>query len=312
MPVPISYRGRFAPSPTGELHFGSLIAALGSWLDARVAGGEWVVRIEDVDRPRNVPGADASILRALEVCGLHWDGPVVYQSARQDAYAAALDTLRRAGDVYPCACSRSEIEAGAVGRARDGAWIYPGTCRNGVAARRHGRAWRLRVEDIEIVFADRLQGTVRENLAAEVGDFVLRRADGLFAYQLAVVVDDGWQGITDVVRGADLLDSTPRQIWLQRRLGLPTPRYLHLPVATNSAGEKLSKQTRAPGLVPADAAAALFAAMAFLGLAPLPELRRAGVPELLAWALAAWSPERLVRQRMLAVAGSTGSASKVA
>jgi len=242
MSSPTHYRGRFAPSPTGELHFGSLVAAVGSWLDARAAGGEWLLRIEDVDTPRTVPGADAAIMRALEAFGLHWDGEVVWQSGRGDAYAAALDRLRRDGAVYACTCSRKTIEQGATRRGSDGAWVYPGTCRQRRGTVDSTPAWRLRVADVEVCFDDRLQGGVGENLDRDVGDFVLRRADGCFTYQLAVVVDDAWQGISDVVRGADLIDSTPRQIWLQRCLGLPTPRYLHLPVATDVAGQKLASK----------------------------------------------------------------------
>lgn len=293
----IAYRGRFAPSPTGPLHFGSLLAALGSWLDARAAGGEWLLRIEDVDSPRCIAGADSAILRLLEALGLHWDGAVVWQSRRHDAYAAALESLRQRGDVYPCRCSRKAIEASATRRAHDGAWVYPGTCRNGAPPGDRQPAWRLRVEAAPIGFDDRCRGPLRENLADAVGDFVLLRADGLYAYQLAVVVDDGWQGITDIVRGADLLDSTPRQIWLQQRLGLPQPRYLHLPLALNAAGEKLSKQTRAPALRAADAALHLHDAMLFLGLDPGPGMRGAGVAELLARALDLWDPASLPPSR---------------
>jgi glutamyl-Q tRNA(Asp) synthetase len=254
------YAGRFAPSPTGPLHFGSLVAALASWLDARAAGGQWLVRMEDLDAPRNLPGAAEEILRTLQALGLHGDGPVVFQSQRTALYRESLEKIR--SETYWCGCTRREIADSSLGLAADGAQIYPGTCRNGLPPGRVPRALRVRVPDAEISFTDRVQGVVRQNLAREVGDFVVQRADGQFAYQLAVVVDDAAQGITDVVRGADLLDSTARQIYLQRLLGLPAPRYLHVPVVVNAAGEKLSKQTGATAIDPArDIARAL----AFLG-----------------------------------------------
>jgi len=230
------YRGRFAPSPTGPLHFGSLVAALASYLDARAHQGVWLVRIEDVDTVRCVPGADRSILRTLEAFGLRWDEPVLYQSARTDAYRAALDRLRRDGWAYPCSCSRKEAGAGP----------YPGTCRQGPRHAGGPFSWRVRYDD------------------PALGDFVVLRSDGLFSYQLAVVVDDAAQGVTDVVRGADLVSCTPWQNWLQHLLGYPVPRYLHIPLATNAAGEKLSKQTQAPPLDPAQAPALLRAALRFL------------------------------------------------
>ena len=247
-PVP-RYRGRFAPSPTGPLHFGSLVAAIASYCDARAAGGEWIVRIEDVDLPRSRPDAEASILRALERYGFAWDGEIVRQSERAEIYAAALARLQASGNVYECACSRRELESARPGAG--GERVYPGTCRDGIPAdrlRRPQRAWRVRVGSARIAFRDRLQGPQVQDLACDVGDFVVRRADGLFAYQLAVVVDDALQHITDVVRGADLLASTPRQIFLQRLLGFPSLSYLHAPIAINAAGEKLSKQTRAAPL----------------------------------------------------------------
>jgi len=314
------YRGRFAPSPTGPLHFGSLVAAAGSYLEARSRGGEWLLRMEDLDPPREQPGAADAILRALEACGMGWDGAVMYQSRRGAAYAAALARLQAQGLVYPCACTRREIAdshlnfarsahdaplahasgGGAGGEGeRDAAPIYPGTCRNGIAAGRTARAWRLRVGDSVVEFEDALQGRLRQDLAAEVGDFVLLRADGLHAYQLAVVVDDAEQGITDVVRGADLLDSTPRQIYLQRLLGLPTPRYLHLPAAVNADGEKLSKQTRAPPVDTRDPVPALMRALEFLGQAPPAELRRSALAEFWRWAVAHWDAQRIPRVRSL-------------
>ena len=283
------YRGRFAPSPTGPLHFGSLVAAVGSYLDARAHGGEWLVRIEDVDAPRNVPGAADDILNTLEAFGFEWDGPVLWQSRRSDAYAAALDRLRATGLAYGCGCSRKEIADSATRPASDGGLAYPGTCRNGPAPGRSVRSWRLRVGDEDIAFSDRVQGRQAQNIERDVGDFVLLRADGLYAYQLAVAVDDQFQGISDVVRGADLIASTPRQIWLQRCLGYATPRYAHLPVATNAAGEKLSKQTRAPALRPDHAGRALASALTFLGQAVTPDLARGGVREIWDWASRHWS-----------------------
>ena len=295
-----NYRGRFAPSPTGPLHFGSLVAAVGSYLDARAQGGEWLLRMEDVDTPRNVPGAAEQILATLEAFGFEWDGPVLWQSQRLAAYAEALAQLQAAGLAYGCACSRKEIADSAsqatsqattratIQAAIDGGLIYPGTCRDGLPAGRSARAWRLRVNDEEIAFTDRVQGRVAQHLARDVGDFVLHRADGLFAYQLAVTVDDDFQGISDIVRGADLLASTPRQIWLQRCLGYTTPRYAHLPVATNAAGEKLSKQTRAPALRPDQAGPGLAAALGFLGQAVPAGLSAAGVREIWRWAIAHW------------------------
>lgn len=261
------YIGRFAPSPTGPLHHGSLIAAMASYLDTRAHRGQWLVRMEDVDETRTVPGADHAILACLQSFGMQWDGEVVWQSRRKPLYEAAFQRL--AGHVYPCRCTRKEIADSSIGQGRDGAAIYPGTCRNGLAQGRTARATRVRVPDgvdARIEFEDRWAGMVSEDLAQEVGDFVIRRADGFWAYQLAVVVDDADQRVTDVVRGADLLGSTPRQILLQRLLGLPTPRYLHVPVLTNAAGEKLSKQTGAPALNPREPLPALLAAAGFLGL----------------------------------------------
>lgn len=288
------YRGRFAPSPTGPLHFGSLVAALGSWLDARAAGGEWLVRIEDLDPPREVPGAAPGILRTLETLGLRWDGPVLRQSERNEAYRAALAGLARAGATYPCACTRREI--GDTARAGvDGGLVYPGTCRNGLPDGRAARATRVRVGDAVVEFDDAVQGRVRQALARDVGDFVLQRADGLFAYQLAVVVDDAAQGVTDVVRGADLLDSTPRQILMQRLLGVPTPRYLHLPVATNERGEKLSKQTGATPIDRARPGDALAAALRFLGQRVDRDLAGARPEMLLTTAIARWNRASIPR-----------------
>lgn len=263
-------RGRFAPSPTGPLHAGSLVAALASWLDARARDGVWLVRIEDVDTPRCVNGADRLILQQLAACGLTADEPVTWQSRRGDLYQAALDRLLTLDAAYPCACSRSDVEAAlaAAGRQRERhqAAVYPGTCRSGLHGRA-ARAWRLRLPDAAVVhWTDARLGPQTQDVAAEVGDFVLRRADGLWAYQLAVVVDDAQQAITHVVRGQDLADNTPRQILLQRALGLPTPAYHHVPLVLGANGEKLSKQNGAAPLELDDPLAALNAAAAVLGL----------------------------------------------
>ncbi len=292
-PAVAPYRGRFAPSPTGPLHFGSLVAAMGSCLEARCRGGEWLLRIEDVDAPRCSQAAAGQILSALEACGFEWDGEPVWQSRRGAAYAAALERLKTTGLVFPCACTRRELADSAL--APDGAAIYPGTCRAGLAPGREARAWRLRVGQARIGFDDAIQGRIESDLATEAGDFVLQRADGLFAYQLAVVVDDADAAITHVVRGADLLLSTARQIYLQQCLGVPTPAYAHLPVAVNAAGEKLSKQTLALALDSARPLPALHAALDFLGQQPPADLARGTVAEFWAWAVANWRLERVPR-----------------
>lgn len=290
------YVGRFAPSPTGPLHFGSLIAAVGSYLQARHQGGRWHVRIEDLDPPREVAGAADAILRLLEAYGLHWDGEVLYQSRRHALYQAALERLRAAGFAYDCGCTRREIA-----RAPSGAEgpIYPGTCREGLPPGKVARAVRLRTHDETLVFEDAVQGRIAQRLESEIGDFVVLRADGLFAYQLAVVIDDAAQGITEVVRGADLLDSTARQIYLQRLLGLSTPGYLHLPVAVDARGDKLSKQTHAQAL-PLDAPLPhLFQALAFLGQDPPTALLEGELAALWAWAVRHWNPARIPRIRAI-------------
>jgi glutamyl-Q tRNA(Asp) synthetase len=284
-----AYRGRFAPSPTGPLHAGSLVAALASWLDARAHGGQWLVRIEDVDKPRCVPGADQQILQQLAACGLLADEPPQWQSQRDPLYQAALDRLVAQGLAYPCACSRKDIEQAlrSLGqeRPRGGELVYPGTCRAGL----HGkaaRAWRFRVPSGTVAWTDRCMGQQQQDVEREVGDFVLQRADGLFAYQLAVVVDDADQGITHVVRGQDLADNTPRQLLLQRALGLPPPSYLHTPLVLGANGEKLSKQNGATPLELRDPAAALASAAAVLGL---PVGKEGTVADVLARAVAAWA-----------------------
>ncbi len=290
------YRGRFAPSPTGPLHFGSLVAAVASWVDARANGGEWLVRIEDVDTTRTVPGAAEEMLRTLEAFGLAWDGEVMRQSARTQRYGEALEALRRGGLVYRCRCSRREIADSAVSGIEGP--IYPGTCRGlGLWTDIDG-ADRFQAAPGPVAFDDRVMGTVVQDVAAEVGDFVLRRRDALYAYQLAVVVDDADQGITDVVRGADLLLSTPRQILLQRALGVPTPRYLHLPLAAHASGQKLSKQSRAVPVDPSNPREALARALLFLGQEPAVT---APPEELLANAISSWQIMTIPRQQAVPV-----------
>ncbi len=314
------YRGRFAPSPTGPLHFGSLVAALGSYLDAKYHNGIWLVRIEDLDTPRTVKGAADDILRALEACGLHWNETVINQSQRTAAYQSAFERLRAENLLYPCACSRKEIADSAL-HGIDGL-IYPGTCRdrirplsgsskNGegnysarmmawrVRAGRLARHSRLRGNDVSqnengtIGFDDALQGRITQHLENEIGDFVVLRADGLFAYQLAVVVDDAFQGITHVVRGADLLHSTTRQIYLQQLRGLTTPAYMHLPIAVNARGEKLSKQTLAAPVDTNNAVRTLLRALTFLRQEPPAELSGYDLNSVLNWAIAHWDKNRL-------------------
>ena len=264
-----AYVGRFAPSPSGPLHAGSLVAALASYLDAKAHGGRWLLRIEDIDEARTVPGAAEAILQALAAFGMRHDGEVLVQSQRKEIYQAAFDRL--AAHTYACGCTRREIADSRLGIAADGAAIYPGTCRHGLAPGKTARALRLRVPDAgepneTITFTDRWLGPIVQHLASEVGDFVLKRADGYWAYQLAVVVDDAEQQVTHIVRGTDLLDSTGRQIYLQRLLGYPTPTYMHVPVVLNEAGEKLSKQTGATALDLNEPLGELLRAARFLGM----------------------------------------------
>jgi len=277
------YRGRFAPSPTGPLHFGSLVAAVASYLEARQRGGEWLLRIEDVDGPRSREGAVEAILGALAGMGFVWDGEVVYQSARGDLYQREMERL--GGLVFDCGCSRKEIGEGR----------YPGTCRAGMAEGKVLRARRLRVTDEEIWFEDGLQGRFGSRLERDLGDFVLWRADGgIWSYQLAVVVDDEVQGVTDVVRGADLMDSTPRQIYLQRLLGYRELRYLHVPLVLGEDGEKLSKQNLAPGIEVGEAADLLARALRFLGQEPPEGL---GLVRLWEWGVGNWDVRRVGREK---------------
>lgn len=286
-----NYRGRFAPSPTGPLHFGSLVAAIGSYLDAKHQRGTWLVRMEDLDTPRCMPGAADNILRTLEAFGLHNDEAILYQSRRTAAYDEALHQLQTGGAVYPCCCTRREIaDSGLHGTEGP---VYPGTCRHGIPAGRESRAWRVLTNNEPIGFNDALQGQINQYLENEIGDFVVKRADGLYAYQLAVVVDDAFQDITHIVRGADLLYSTSRQIHLLQLLGFSTPAYLHLPVAVNAKGEKLSKQTLAPAITCDDVVVTLLKVLAFLRQEPPTELRQGSAEEVLAWAVENWQPERM-------------------
>lgn len=291
MNTPAKYIGRFAPSPTGPLHFGSLVAALASYLDAKAHGGVWRVRMEDVDETRCKQQHAENILRTLTACGLHWDGEVMVQSQRKPAYEQALARLSKASLVYACTCSRNEIADSAIGIEGP---IYPGTCRR-LTMSRANNAIRVLTDDEPIQFIDRVQGIVNQRIESEIGDFVIRRRDGFFAYQLAVVVDDAEQGVTHVVRGADLLDSTARQIYLQKLLGFTMPQYLHVPIVTNDQGQKLSKQTLAPGIGAADVIATMSAALRFLGQPePAPN---ASVARLLASAVIAWRVSEIPKRR---------------
>lgn len=268
--TPARYIGRFAPSPTGPLHAGSLVTAMASYLDAKTNSGQWLVRIEDIDEARTVAGAAERILGSLVTLGMHWDGEIVWQSGRKHLYQASFDQLN--AYTYACGCTRREIADSRIGLGSDGAVVYPGTCRTGLAPGKRARAFRLRVPEFGqvgecIEFEDAWVGPVSQHLSTEAGDFVLKRADGYWAYQLAVVVDDAAQCVSHVVRGADLLGSTPRQIYLQRLLQLPTPRYLHVPVAVNRLGDKLSKQTGARELNLQRPLETLLDAAGFLGLA---------------------------------------------
>ena len=274
-----TYIGRFAPSPSGPLHFGSLLAALASFLDARANKGQWLLRMEDLDPAREPPEAADQILRCLEQFSLHWDDEVLYQSHRLEAYAEALDRLREKGLIYACDCTRQQIQA--MGG------VYDNRCRH----RKDqviGGALRVQTQNIQVSFDDRIQGEQSQDLLYECGDFVLVRKDGLFAYQLAVVVDDAFQQITDVVRGFDLIESTPRQIYLQQCLAYPLPRYAHIPVVVNNEGQKLSKQHFADAVNPRQASELLLKALSFLGQNPDAALAGANSSELLAWGIAHW------------------------
>ncbi|WP_370600058.1 tRNA glutamyl-Q(34) synthetase GluQRS [Pseudomonas nitroreducens] len=285
------YVGRFAPTPSGYLHFGSLVAAVASYLDARAVGGKWLVRMEDLDPPREMPGAQAAILETLERYGFEWDGPVERQSERGDAYAAQVEQWLRSGLAYACTCSRKQLE-GTGG-------IYPGTCRDAQHDWHGDVAIRIRVPELEYRFTDRLQGEFRQHLGREVGDFIIRRRDGLFAYQLAVVLDDAWQGMTDIVRGADLLDNTPRQLYLQELLGIAAPCYLHVPLIIQPDGHKLGKSYRSPPLEADQAAPLLVRALKALGQNPPADLLQATPRDVLAWGIANWDATAIPRSLTL-------------
>ncbi|OAM52738.1 tRNA glutamyl-Q synthetase [Methylovorus sp. MM2] len=291
------YVGRFAPSPTGPLHFGSLVAALASYLEARSHQGKWLVRMEDLDSAREMPGAADSILKTLDTFGFEWDEAVLYQSQRHEYYASALAQLANTGLAYPCACSRKEISDSAT-QGIDGL-IYPGTCRHGAPCGKEAKALRIKVDDTDIQFEDAIQGNISQNMAKQIGDFVLKRADGFYAYQLAVVVDDAAQHITHIVRGADLLDSTSRQIYLQKRLGFPTPNYAHVPIAANAQGEKLSKQTLAHDINEKTPVDALFLALKFLGQYPPHQLQQTNLKHLWEWAIFHWDLVKIPQQRLM-------------
>ena len=289
----MNYVGRFAPSPTGLLHIGSLLTAAASYADARAHGGQWLVRMEDLDPPREMPGAAGHILKTLEQFGFEWDGEVVYQSRRHALYRAALDDLVARGLAYPCTCSRKDWHAAA--RLGADGFVYGGTCARkkqpALSPFADRAAWRMRVPDETVAFHDRIVGAYGQNLAQDIGDFVLLRADGFWAYQLAVVVDDGEQGITHIVRGQDLLVSTPRQIYLQSSLHLPTPHYAHLPLLTNHHGQKWSKQTRAEPLDMHRREALLRQVLHYLGLPDAPAVDKPR--DLLAWAAQHWRIDRV-------------------
>ncbi len=282
------YIGRFAPSPTGPLHFGSLLAAVASYLEARKHGGQWLLRVEDIDPPREQPGATDAILTALDGFGFEWDGPVSYQSDSRDAHDAAVQFLADAGNLYRCGCSRRDLAAAPRGSL---GIIYPGTCRDG--SNTAEAAYRVLTDNAPVAFEDRLQGQQSQRLESESGDFIVRRRDDLIAYQLAVVVDDYLQGITHVVRGIDLMDSTPRQIWLQKLLGYPTPEYCHIPVAVNEQGQKLSKGHGAKGVSYERRTTTLAAALELLGQELPRDLRSGSLSEIWAWARDNWNIEVL-------------------
>lgn len=291
------YRGRFAPSPTGPLHMGSLVAAVGSYLDAKSNQGEWLVRIDDLDPPRVVPGATSNILMTLDSLGMEWDGEVIYQSQRNDIYREAMSLLNKMGLIYPCTCTRREIaDSSIIGIS---GLVYPGTCRNNQSIQDKDCAWRLKTRNDPIVFQDMLRGSICQELHREVGDFVLQRADGVYAYQLAVVIDDAEQNITHVIRGSDLLDSTPRQIYLQHLLGYPVPGYMHLPVVTDHSGKKLSKQTQAAPIDLSSAIAQLVIVLRILGQEPPEELSESDIPSFWQWAIENWRTEKIPRQILL-------------
>ena len=289
------YIGRFAPSPTGPLHFGSLLAAVASYCDARFNQGQWILRLKDVDRPREIAGAAQTILQQLTAFGFKWDGEIWRQSLRNSFYEAALKTLQNQQLIYPCTCTRKEIADSSNIVGIDG-FVYPKTCLTHAIKPNTAWALRMRVDESEITFQDIIQGKITHKLQNQVGDFVLKRADGYFTYQLAVVVDDAAQGVTHVVRGADLLNSTPRQIYLQQRLNLPTPHYAHIPIARNAAGEKLSMQTLAKAIEVNQANQQIWQALQFLGQQPPASLQYASLQEVWQWAINHWKIQAVPTQ----------------
>jgi len=287
----MSVIGRFAPSPTGPLHFGSVVAAVASYLQAKSQYGKWLVRIDDIDPPREQSGACASILKTLEFLGLHWDGEVLFQRHRQDAYQEALDLLSDKKLIYRCICSRKQLQGN----------TYPGTCRLKEHSSEQQHALRIITNQTPVNFNDGIQGHVQQNLEADIGDFIVRRADDLIAYHIAVVVDDAWQGITEIVRGADLLDVTPRQIYLQRILNYPTPAYAHIPAAVDADGKKLSKQHHAQPVDDIQPAFTLFSALNFLGQQPDEGLLQENVEEIIQWGVKHWSMEKIPEQSTIEI-----------
>lgn len=291
------YIGRFAPSPTGPLHFGSLIAAVASYAEAKKHQGQWLVRMEDLDKPREIPGAADHILNTLAAFGFEWDGEVVYQSQRTAYYEAVFNKLQNINAIYPCSCSRKEIADSASHTGIEGA-IYPRTCLQSSLKPNAPLAWRVKTNESPISFNDAIQArdgnkTFTQILNKDIGDFVLKRADGLFAYQLAVVVDDAAQGVSNIVRGADLLSSTPRQIYLQQLLSYPQPQYAHVPIAVTPAGEKLSKQTLATAIALADASQLLFSVLRFLGQEPPAELQAQSIQAIWDWTFSHWQLDNI-------------------
>jgi glutamyl-Q tRNA(Asp) synthetase len=297
-PLSVSnYRGRFAPSPTGTLHFGSLVAAVGSYLEAKSHNGEWLVRIENLDKPREVPSASHKILRTLETLGMEWDHEVIYQDHRKDAYENVLAMLNKHGLTYSCFCTRKEIADSSI--TGISGKIYAGTCRNSVQNKKRPGAVRIKTDNNIIEFEDSLCDLISQRLESDTGDFILRRSDGIYVYQLAVVVDDAAQGVTHIVRGADLLDSTPRQIYLQKLLGYSVPTYMHLPVAVINQGKKLSKQNQAALLDLSDPVKQLIEVVRFLGQEPPTELLENNVSSFWKWAIKNWHPEKIHKKKTI-------------
>jgi len=295
------YVGRFAPSPTGPLHFGSLVAAVASFCEARANQGRWLVRMEDLDKPREIKGAADTILHQLEAFGFEWDDTVVYQSQRSALYADALDQLNRKQLIYPCTCTRKEIADSSTTFGIDGR-IYPKTCLHHPIKPDTAMAWRIQTQNNAISFHDGIQQLIQQNIGLDVGDFILKRADGLFAYQLAVVVDDAAQGITHIVRGADLLDSTPRQIYLQLQLDFSTPKYAHVPVAANANNEKLSKQTLAKPIEVSTASELLYDALCFLGQHPPATIKNAPLNTIWLWVIEHWAMSAIPQTKQIIIA----------